>query len=71
VSGHEIGLPGTNLTPADIKYSTWGFGFLHHINDNIKVVLYYDWVTNEITGLPGYTEDLKDNVFTARIHFRF
>jgi hypothetical protein len=67
----EIGKPGTNLTPADIKYSTVGLGFLRHINNNIKVVLYYDIVKNETTQLDGYREDLRDNIFTTRIHFRF
>ncbi len=71
VAKHEIGKPGTNLTAADIKYSTLGLGFLRHINDNIKVILYYDIVKNENTQLDGYKEDLKDNIFTTRIHFRF
>ncbi|HKZ66031.1 MAG TPA: hypothetical protein VJ111_06740 [Chitinophagaceae bacterium] len=67
----DIGKPGTNLTAADIKFSTLGLGFLHHINDNIKVIFYYDIVKNETTQLSGYTGDLKDNIFTTRIHFRF
>lgn len=71
VTHQDIGKSGTNLTGADIKFSTLGLGFLHHINDNIKVVFYYDVVKNETTQLSGYTEDLKDNVFTTRIHFRF
>jgi len=71
VFSQDIGKPGTNLTGADIKFSTLGIGFLHHINDNIKVILYYDIVKNEKTELLGYTKDLKDNIFTTRIHFRF
>lgn len=71
VATQDIGKPGTNLTAADIKFSTLGLGFLHHINDNIKVVLYYDIVKNETTQMEGYTKDLKDNIFTTRIHFRF
>ncbi len=71
VAKGEIGKPGTNLTAADIKFSTLGLGFLHHINDNIKLVLYYDIVKNEATQLAGYDRDLKDNIFTTRIHFRF
>jgi len=71
VDGTQIGKSGTNLTPADIKFSTLGLGFLHHINENIKVILYFDRVKNETTQLAGYTEDLKDNILTIRIHFRF
>ncbi len=71
VAKEDIGKPGTNLTAADIKYSTLGLGFLHHINENIKLVFYYDIVKNEKTQLDGYTQDLKDNIFTTRIHFRF
>lgn len=71
VQKDEIGKPGTNLTPADIKYSTLGLGFLRHINKNIRVVLYYDIVKNESTALPDYMEDREDNIFTARVHFTF
>jgi hypothetical protein len=71
VAKQDIGKPGTNLTAADIKFSTLGMGFLYHINNNIKLLLYYDIVKNETTQLSGYTEDLKDNIFTTRIHFRF
>jgi len=71
VEGNQIGKTGTNLTPADIKYSTLGVGFLHYFNDNIKIVLYYDFVKNENTQLPGYTSDIKDNVLTCRLQFRF
>ena len=71
MAGDDLGNGGTNLTPADIKFSTLGLGFLHHINDNIKLVFYYDIVRNETTQLAGYSQDLKDNIFTTRIHFRF
>jgi len=71
VAAQDIGKPGTNLTAADIKFSTLGLGFLHHINNNIKLVFYYDIVKNEATQMEGYTKDLKDNIFTTRIHFRF
>ena len=71
VAKQQIGKSGTNLTAADIKFSTLGLGFLHHINDNIKVILYYDIVKNETTQLSGYTQDLEDNILTIRIHFHF
>ena len=71
VQEDEIGKPGTNLTPADIKFSTLGMGYVYYFNPQIKLVLYYDFVRNEITQLPGYTSDLKDNVLTCRLQFRF
>ncbi|MCX6315191.1 MAG: porin [Sphingobacteriales bacterium] len=71
VSGTDIGKAGTNLNVADIKYSTLGFGYIHYITDNLKLVIWYEIVTNEKTALPGYTRDVKDNVFTSRLQFRF
>ena len=71
VSGNEIGKAGTNLRPADIKYSTLGIGVLRHLNSNIRVVLYYDIVKNESTLIDDYLEDRDDNIFTARVHFNF
>lgn len=71
VSEKEIGKAGSNLTPADIKYSTLGFGFIHYLNDNAKIMLWYDKVWNEKTDLPGYTTDIADNIFTCRIQFSF
>ena len=71
VQDDEIGKPGTNLTPADIKFSTLGMGYVFYFHPQIKLTLYYDLVKNEITQLPGYTSDLKDNIFTCRLQFRF
>ena len=71
VQDEEIGKPGTNLTPADIKFSTLGMGYVYYFNPQIKLTFYYDLVRNEITQLPGYTSDLKDNIFTCRLQFRF
>ena len=71
VEKQEIGKTGTNLTSADIKFSTIGMGYVFHFNPQIKLILYYDMVKNEITQLNGYTADLKDNIFTTRIQFRF
>lgn len=71
VKGDMIGLNGTNLTAADIKYTTLGMGFIRWITTTVKVVAYYEIVKNETTRLPGYTADLKDNLFTLRLQFRF
>ena len=71
VKGTTIGSPGTNFTEGDIKYSTLGIGFQHFINENFKLLMYYDFITNEQTSLPGYTDDRSDNLLTIRAQFRF
>ncbi len=71
VKNLEIGKPGTNLTTADVKFSTLGMGYVYHMNPQTKLILYYDFVKNETTQISGYTTDLKDNIFTCRLQFRF
>ncbi len=71
VAENDIGKPGANINEANIKYSTLGFGYIYYINENVKLLLWYDKVTNEKTLLPNYSRDLKDNVFTCRLQFRF
>ena len=68
---NDIGKPSTNLTSADIKYSTLGIGYARYFNDHIKMILYYEFVKNETTLLTGYTSDQKDNIFTFRLQYRF
>ena len=71
VSGMEIGKNGTNLTAADIRFTTVGFGVTKYFNDNLKLLLYYAVVRNEKAQLVDYTDDLKDNVLTCRMQIRF
>ncbi|MBC7902077.1 MAG: porin [Gemmatimonadaceae bacterium] len=71
IKSGEIGRPGANFSRADISYHTFGFGYMNYINSSVKLTLWYDLVRNEKTALTGYTEDLKDNVFTCRLQFRF
>jgi hypothetical protein len=71
VSGKEIGDSNTNLTVADIKYSTLGIGYAYYINEHVKVLAYYEFVKNESTQLTNYLSDQKDNLFTLRFQFRF
>jgi hypothetical protein len=70
----------SNLTAADIKYSTLGFGLVHHWDANIKFILYYERVSNESltaanlatsSTLYPYTDDVRDNVFTFRVQYKF
>jgi len=73
VSGEEIGsVSAAKLGPADLKFSTWGFGLVHYWDDNVKFVLYYDLVENETTSkITAYKDDLKDNVLTFRVQYKF
>ncbi|WP_205410024.1 porin [Flavihumibacter solisilvae] len=71
VKGDDISKSHDNMNPADIRYNTLGVGYLNYINENLKLVLWYDFVMNEKTQLEGYTEDIKDNVLTFRLQFRF
>lgn len=71
VNKDEIGKDGTNFSATDIKYSTIGFGYIHYFNENLKMVTWYNRVINEKTKLVGYTSDVKDDVFTLRIQYRF
>ena len=61
----------SGYSAADVKYSTAGFGYLYHINSHVKVVFFYDMIMNEETSITGYTKDIKDNIFTCRVQYRF
>ncbi len=71
VKGNEIGATGAGFSGANIKYSTLGVGYISYLTDNAKLILYYANVKNEKTQLTGFTNDLKDDVFTCRLQFRF
>lgn len=67
----------TGLSNADISYSTIGLGWNYRFNSHVKFMAYYEIVKNEETGLSGtnsvnnYASDLKDNVFTFRVQYKF
>ncbi len=71
VKNDEIGKAGNNENVANIKFTTLGFGYIYYISENAKLLLWYDKITNEKTSLAGYTTDVKDDVFTCRLQFRF
>lgn len=59
------------FTAADVRFNTLGLGYNYFINDNMRLVLWYDIVKNESTSFNGFEGDVKDNVFTTRLQFRF
>lgn len=79
VKGSEIGAVGVSskFGAADIKYSTLGLGWVYHWDSNVKFVFYYDMVKNETVAstaagaLVPFKSDLKDNVFTCRVQYKF
>jgi hypothetical protein len=70
LKGAEIGSV-QNSHNADIKYNTLGLGYTYYLNKHIKVLAWYDMIRNEVTSLDGYTRDVKDDVFTLRMQFKF
>ncbi len=70
IKGQEI-IDSRSFSDADIRYNTFGLGYIYYMNDNVKVVLYYDHPINEKTGLKGYSKDLTDDTYTCRVQFRF
>ncbi len=71
VNETQIGVKGTNLTAADIKFSTLGLGYYYNFDENWRVLVYGDFVKNKATYLTSYGKDIKDNVLTLRIQYRF
>lgn len=61
----------TYLSSADVKYTTLGFGANFKMTENIKLTGYYAIVRNEGTMIDGYYTDVKDNVFTLRLQYKF
>ena len=72
VSKDDIGKSGSKLTGTDIMYSTIGIGWNYRMNTNVKFMAYYDIVTNETSqNLSAFAKDLKDNVLTLRLQYKF
>ncbi|CAN5462855.1 hypothetical protein BH10BAC1_BH10BAC1_02450 [soil metagenome] len=71
IAGKEIGKAGTNTKLADIRFDTFGIGLNYRLATNLKLTAYYDMVTNEETLIAGYLQDIKDNVVTVRMQYKF
>ncbi|MDR3047940.1 MAG: hypothetical protein LBU51_10115 [Bacteroidales bacterium] len=70
VSKDNIGL--NNTTAADIAFNTYGVGLLWRITSYLRLQAYYEFVQNEKTAnIEKYKKDLKDNVFTVRLQYKF
>ena len=71
ISKNEIGQNGTGK--GDIAYNTLGFGLLWRASNNIRLQAYYELVSNEISDntIDSYKENIKDNVLTLRLQYKF
>jgi len=70
VKGQKVSAAG-NFGPADIRYDTFGAGYIFYMNENLKLLLYYEHPVNEKTSLNSYDKDLTDDNLTVRLQFRF
>jgi hypothetical protein len=71
-SGSELTTAGNaGFTASDIKYTDLGLGYLCRIDSNLKLTIYYDINKNESTHLKGFARDVKDNVWTVRLQYKF
>lgn len=73
VKEREIGAVtgSSTLGAADIKYTTLGLGYYFNYDQNWRFIVYGDVVKNDPTKLSGYGSDLKDNVLTIRVLYKF
>ena len=70
VSKNEIGQNWTEK--GDIAYNTIGLGLLWRASNNTRLQAYYELVNNEkLENHSGDKENLKDNVFTLRLQYKF
>lgn len=70
VEGSQINSTGKFGT-GDIKYTTQGFGLNYLVTSNLKFMFYYDLIKNEEVAINLFGYNKKDNLFTARVQYRF
>ena len=70
LKGNQIA-SSLGFTKAEIKYNATGLGYNYYYDEHVKFMFYYNIVKNEATRVVGYTKDVRDNVFTMRVQYRF
>lgn len=66
VAGNDV----TNKT--DLITNTFGFGALWNINPALRLMAFYELSSNETsTAIAGYDKDIKDDLFTLRLQYKF
>jgi len=70
VAGNDVGLYGTSA--GDLLFDTFGFGVVWRAGANIRLQAYYEIIKNETTAnLAAASSDIKDNVFTLRLQYKW
>lgn len=70
-SGKTIGTTGNFTSDGDVKFNTLGYGLAYQLNQRLKLTVYNEHVKNETTSLKTYPSDIKDNIFTTRLQYRW
>ena len=70
VSGNEIS-NAAGFSKTDLRYDTFGLGYVYYANVSLKFMVYYDHVRNEKSGLTGFAKDVQDDVITCRVQYIF
>lgn len=66
----DIGLNNTGI--ADVAQQTFGAGMLWKINTSLRLQAFYEFNNNEKTKhLDAYSQNIKDDVFTLRLQYKF
>ncbi|MDR2928037.1 MAG: hypothetical protein LBV41_07550 [Cytophagaceae bacterium] len=70
VAKNETGQNGTGR--GDLLYEAIGLGLMWHFSESVRLQAHYELNRNETTEhLVGYSKNLKDNVLTVRLQYRF
>ncbi|HTN47642.1 MAG TPA: hypothetical protein VL098_14930 [Flavipsychrobacter sp.] len=70
VKGKEVDA-AKGFTSADVRYNTFGAGLMWYLNVHVKATLFYDYIKNESTAIKGFESDIRDNIMTLRLQYRF
>ncbi len=71
LSGRGIGATASFTDDGDVKFSTLGYGIAYQLSERLKLTIYNEHIKNESTSLENYASDIKDDVFTARLQYRW
>lgn len=70
VKGNEVGQNGTSST--DIKTHRIGIGGIWKMSKALRLQAFYEFVNNEKTDhIEEYNSNLKDDIFTLRLQYKF
>ncbi|MBB6502894.1 porin [Pedobacter cryoconitis] len=69
--GKTIGTAGNFTDDGDVKFNTLGYGLTYQLSPRLKLTVYNEHVKNESTSLKNYAHDIKDDVFTTRMQYRW